>query len=240
MDTQKLKPCAAKACDGTFGSSTEPNLSIDSPSTRHPPTNLRTQQCTLTETSAQTMSSPSPKLITLSSTSPSARDPKCNTYLKFLQSDACTLESTQQIITRWRRESYISSLVVVIVNKANDTVIGDTGFQQINFGKKTGELGIMIDSDPAIRGNGYATEILDILFSYAFDENHLGLEKVVFYTNGENTPMRELLKRKLGLEERYQEDDQDWEYSADRAWWARRRAGGVVVDVVEEPLQEKP
>lgn len=102
-----------------------------------------------------------------------------------------------------------------------------------------GELGIMIDSDPAIRGNGYATEILDMLFSYAFDEKHLALEKVVFYTGNNNVPMRELLRRKLGLQEKYQEKDNDWEYPADRAWWLERRAGGVSVDVVEETMGQE-
>lgn len=195
-------------------------------------------------------SSPSPKLITLFSTSPSSRvylrsplpsdaenlfarakDPKCNAYLEFLRSDGCTLESTHRNIERWRQNSYFTSLVVVIVNRATDTVIGDTGFQSIDFEHKTGELGIMIDSNPAIRGNGYATEILDMLFSYAFDEKHFGLEKVVFYTGDENTPMRELLRRKLGLQERYRDEQKDWEYLADRAWWLGRRAGGTVIDV---------
>ncbi|TEB28668.1 acyl-CoA N-acyltransferase [Coprinellus micaceus] len=205
------------------------------------------------------MSSPSlsPKLVTLTSTSPTSRvylrsptpsdaenlfarakDPKCNTYVPFLQSDACTLESTHRSIARWRTNSYISSLVVVIVNKATNAVIGDTGFQGIDFEKKTGELGIMIDSDPAIRGNGYAIEILDILFSYGFHEKYLGLEKVVFFTSGDNVPMREVLKRKLGLEERYREEEQDWEYVADKAWWTMRREGGVVAGVVEEIWNE--
>ncbi|KAF8978029.1 acyl-CoA N-acyltransferase [Cyathus striatus] len=195
----------------------------------------------------------SPTLVKLSSTSPTSRvylrsphstdavnlftrakDPLCNTYVPFLQSDKCTLEGTYSTIKQWRKESYISSLILVIVNKANDTVIGDTGFQSLDFSTNFGELGIMIDSDPAIRGNGYAVEILDIMFSFAF--NNLGLETVSFYTRGENIPMRTVLKKKFKLQEKFREEKGDWVYVADRYWWLNRRENGVIVDVVKEEL----
>ncbi|KAF8995820.1 acyl-CoA N-acyltransferase [Cyathus striatus] len=134
------------------------------------------------------------------------------------------------------RTSYLTSLVLLIVNKSTNTVIGDTGFQEINFETKSGELGIMIDSDPAIRGNGYALEILDLLFAFGFDT--LGLERIVFGTNTENLPMRAVLDRKLGLEKIFREKEADWEYVADRAWWNKRKEGGVSVEVVEEVWEE--
>lgn len=108
-----------------------------------------------------------------------------------------TLEGNRQRIEKWRSTSCISDIFLVVVTLADGKVIGDGGFESIDRDSKTGDAGIMLNDDPAVRGKGYAVEALKTTFDYGFGT--LGLEKIRLGTLEGNTPMRMLLEKKFIL-----------------------------------------
>lgn len=165
-------------------------------------------------------------------------DPECTTYLPHLRNprNPITLASNQKNIKAWRAESGLTGLflVIVLLPSASDTLsgivdpegpgatIGDTGFGPLDLKTKTAELGIMLNSGPAIRGRGFAVEALELCFAYGFEK--LDLEVIELGTDKDNIPMRSLLEKKLGLTAAWREEKDDWCFSATKLWWADRQA----------------
>ncbi|KDR79974.1 hypothetical protein GALMADRAFT_242147 [Galerina marginata CBS 339.88] len=195
----------------------------------------------------------SPKLSDVASLTARGNDPLCTLYLPHLHNpkSPVTVESNTKQVKKWRADSGIGGFFLVIVllpenssikdvgdDYSNDATIGDTGIGPIDFAKKTGECGIMLNSGPTTRGKGYAVEALDMNFAYGFE--HLGLESIYFGTGKENLPMKNLLEKKLGILGQWREDKNDWRFVATKDWWAARtKAAGedrIVVDVEETPF----
>lgn len=197
----------------------------------------------------------SPVITDAPSLTARGNDPQCILYLPHLQrtpENKITVESNEKQIKAWRAESGIDGFFLVVVllpehggktgvDTSNEATIGDTGLGPLNFSTKTGECGIMLNSGSSVRGKGFAVEVLDMNFAFAFD--HLGLEKINFGTHRDNVPMRSLLEKKFGLPAQWREKQGDWTFEATKDWWVRRmEAAGderVLVDVEETPVEAK-
>ena len=86
-----------------------------------------------------------------------------------------------------------------LVVLAGGQIVGMSGLGRITtdvFGKRTGDVGIMID--PSFRGKGYAEESLRISFDYAL--RVLGIDQVTIACTAANLAVQGLLERKFGLE----------------------------------------
>ncbi|KAH9478569.1 hypothetical protein JR316_0009026 [Psilocybe cubensis] len=193
----------------------------------------------------------SPLYTDVNSLTARGNDPKCVEYLPWLQNATITNESNTKQVKKWRAESGIKGIFLVIVllpehggpqgiSTAADATIGDSGFGPIDLEAKTGECGIMLNSAPSIRGKGIAVEALDLNFAYAFD--HLGLEKVELGTDNINEPMRSLLEKKFQLSGIYNQEKDNWTFVVTKEWWQERsKAAGedrVLVDVEEIPFED--
>lgn len=87
------------------------------------------------------------------------------------------------------------NLVVLVDGK----IVGLSGLGRITTdisGKRTGDVGVMID--PEFRGRGYAQEALRISFNYALKV--LGIDEVVVSCTAANLAMQGLMEAKLGLD----------------------------------------
>ncbi|KAF9485104.1 hypothetical protein BDN70DRAFT_871810 [Pholiota conissans] len=190
-----------------------------------------------------------------------AHDPLCTAYLPHIASpkSPITVASNEKNIERWRGESGVSGYFLSIcllpeVRKAqaaagllpeegekDDTwhTIGDTGLGPLDLAAKTGETGLMLNSGPITRGQGYAVETLDMIFAFGFD--NLGLERMNLATHKDNAPMRGVLEKKFGIPAQWQEKSNDWAFDVTPEWWkARQEAAGearIIVDV-EDLVEE--
>ncbi|KAF8155567.1 hypothetical protein B0H34DRAFT_713816 [Crassisporium funariophilum] len=232
-------------------------------------------------------SKPTARLITIKSRSPAAhiflrspvlsdaysllvrvQDPLCTLHLPHLRSPKVpiTLASNKKQIVKWRAESSISSLFLVVdllsrnqgVNEGDTpatvgtvgedevednqgdatATIGDTGFGSINYATKSAESGIMLNSGPSVRGRGYAMQALEMMFAYGFD--HMKLERIELGTDKDNVPMRNLLQ-KMRIQGEWREAHNDWVFQATTEWWGAYKNDAedkqrLEVDVEEAPL----
>jgi RimJ/RimL family protein N-acetyltransferase len=108
-----------------------------------------------------------------------------------------TVEGLSKQIENWRSISMISGLFLVVELVSDGRVIGDGGFESVDFENRTGEIGINLNDEPDIRGKGYAVEALETMLDYSFKE--LGLKSVKLWTLKVNKPLRGLLEKRLGL-----------------------------------------
>jgi len=150
-------------------------------------------------------------------------DPACVAHLPHLRNREFTLEGINQRIERWRASSSVTDLFLVVISVADGKVIGDGGYEVIDQESKTGEVGVMLNSDESVRGKGYAVEALGTMCDYGFGA--LGLERVRLRTLKVNAPMRTLLERKFSLtaESREVEAGTECLYTVSRQDWLERR-----------------
>lgn len=113
--------------------------------------------------------------------------------------------------------------------------IGESGFWPIDSERKMGEMGVMLNSGE-IRGKGYAVEALDMCFAYGFD--NLGLETINLGTDRDNEPMKQLMVKKFELTPVFRENEKDWSFNADKAWWDQRQEGKSVKIVVDDTVED--
>jgi len=83
-----------------------------------------------------------------------------------------TLEAERQWV---ENEAMKSNYLMSIVTINNDEVIGNIGFNEINFINRYGVLGILIGENEN-RNKGYGTEAIRLLLDFAF--NYLNLNSV--------------------------------------------------------------
>lgn len=92
---------------------------------------------------------------------------------KFLETRQASKEDLQKYI-RQKRESEMV-LFLGIFWKENDEHIGNVKLEPVDFNEKKATLGILI-GEKEYWGRGVATEVTDLLTTFAFD--HLGLQEV--------------------------------------------------------------
>ena len=187
-----------------------------------------------------------------------AHDPECTAFLPHIShpKNPITIESNERQVRNWQDDSLNGKgwfLVVALLPEVKNTIapyegdpskdawasIGDTGLVPWNLAEKTGETGIMLNSGPLLRGQGYAVETLDLVFALGFD--HLKLETVELQTDKDNVPMQSLMEKRFGVEAVWREKQGDWSYTVGPEWWKKRQEtkgeARVVIDV--EDLAER-
>lgn len=126
--------------------------------------------------------------------------------------------NTQEAITQFIQDAYSFSNPPnpAIPDKVNLVVLADgkicglSGLGRIttdSTGRRTGDLGVMIDSE--FRGRGYAEESLRICLDYAL--RVLKIDEVVVSCTAANEAMRGLMEKKFGLQAMRQ-DAEDSEF----------------------------
>ncbi|KAI9814385.1 MAG: hypothetical protein M1827_003241 [Pycnora praestabilis] len=123
--------------------------------------------------------------------------PSCVAYLPHLRDRKFTISGLSPQIEAWRSTSMIRDLFLVVERISDGKVIGDGGFEVVDFEKRRGELGVMLNDEEDVRGKGYAVESLRTMLDFAFGE--LGLESVRMGTLKGNKPLRGLVEKRFGL-----------------------------------------
>jgi RimJ/RimL family protein N-acetyltransferase len=131
------------------------------------------------------------------------QDPQCVAHLPHLRDGKFTLQGITSRIASWRESASETDLFLVIVLRDGQKLIGDGGFEMLDHTTETGEAGVMLNSDPQVRGKGYAIEALEATFQYGF--TCLGLQKIILRTLKKNVPMGNLLKKHFQLTPEYRE-----------------------------------
>jgi RimJ/RimL family protein N-acetyltransferase len=102
--------------------------------------------------------------------------PSCVELIPHLRNREFTVESLSQQIETWRSISMVSGLFLVVERISDGRVIGDGGFEFVDFENQTGEIDISLNDESDVRGKGYAVEALETMLDYAFKE--LGMKSV--------------------------------------------------------------
>jgi RimJ/RimL family protein N-acetyltransferase len=126
----------------------------------------------------------SPTLADAPSLRARAQNPFCVSHIAGLRYSKPTLAGYESLISAWQTQSaQLKSRFLIVVLASTGESIGDTGFESLHptihgYGDKVAngesglqisEAGIMLDDSPAIRGQGYAIEALNMVFEYGFD-----------------------------------------------------------------------
>ncbi len=75
------------------------------------------------------------------------------------------------------------NVILMVVDKENNKTIGFTGYYNLHFTARKGELRILI-GDKSVWGKGYGTEIIELMTFYGFDR--LNLERVALGFTSDN------------------------------------------------------
>lgn len=112
-------------------------------------------------------------------------------YVRWLNDPAVTdgLGTTQQVFgpegeRKWLAENE-GEFQFAIVRQTDDTLIGNCGIQNIQWQRRSAEMGLFI-GDVENRGRGYGKEVLRLLLAFAFDT--LGLHSVSLKVFSFNAP----------------------------------------------------
>ena len=105
-------------------------------------------------------------------------------YTKWMNDFAVTdgLGSSSRLTTLIGEKDYLENIVkngslqFSIVNKEDDTLIGNCGFNEIDTLKQIAEIGIFI-GDEEKRGKGLGTEAVSLLIKYGFE--YLNLNNIM-------------------------------------------------------------
>lgn len=109
-------------------------------------------------------------------------------------------ERLQRMITnikRWQGESGCTSWFAAIVRVSDNKNIGDSGLNEIDWRRMSGNTGITLIDAPDVRGQGYAVEAMEAVYDFAFNE--LGLARVEADTSADNEAMRGVFEKRMGI-----------------------------------------
>lgn len=130
------------------------------------------------------------------------QDSECVQYIPGLRDRQFTLQGVQQQIERWLDESAKTSLFLMIESISDDVCIGDGGFESLSFigdekvdsgETRTGDIGVILDRSPNVRGMGYAVEALNGMMEHGFRK--LDLHMIRLRTLKSNEPMMSLMRK---------------------------------------------
>lgn len=102
--------------------------------------------------------------------------------------------------------NYFFKTICVIMRKSDNTIVGSACFKTIPNEDKETEIGYGLNTEYC--GNGYMTECVQLMCSYAFEN---GVDGVIAETNKDNIKSQNVLKR-CGFKKYKENDSIFWRY----------------------------